>query len=366
MIIDQGTSAERPYEVLIADDDLGDRKIITRAIKNSALNSSITEVPDVDAAVAFCEDREFDCVFIDYLMPGLDGLKGVSAIKKKQPFAAIVMVTGQGDEAVATRALKLGADDYIRKSIIQPAAVRRILLNAVHRAELRKKAAAQREELQLFARTLVHDLKSPIRAVSQISTTVIESIASGSHENLADDCRFLQEAAARMSALIMTLQEYTVADSNVHFEDVDLNLVFEAAIKNLSLELVASDAVVNSDKLPIVRGNFALLIQLFQNLISNGIKFCRDVKPSVHVGMQNGSDGQFTLVFIDNGMGIPVEQHNIIFEPFRKLDSSRTFEGTGLGLATCRKIMERHNGKILCKAIEGPGACFSVTFGVDI
>ncbi len=345
--------------VLVADDDDGDRATVKRAASRSGLSISLTEAFDVQTALGHCARQDFDCILVDYLMPGVDGLNGLSAIKERQPFAALIMVTGHGDEHIAAEAFRRGAEDYIRKSDISASSLRRMVRNATGRAALRRKVESQRDELQVFARMLVHDLKAPIRAVSQISQSVIEEIRAKNYDDLEEDCVFLEDACERMSALISTLYSYTTLDAEVEFGPVNLAAVIAAAEANLRDVIEASGAEITWDaNLPQVQGNEPLLIQLAQNLMANAIKFCRDRSPRVTVTSAEAANGRAVISFRDNGIGVPSEYVERIFEPFERLHTASQFEGTGLGLAMCRKIVRRHAGRIWCESEPGVGSVF--------
>jgi light-regulated signal transduction histidine kinase (bacteriophytochrome) len=346
--------------ILIADDDEGDRKQIKRTLKQSGLPCECTETIDIGGALAACAKVAFDCAFIDYQLPGQDGLEGITALHARLPYMAIIMSTGQGNETVATEAMKRGATDYIPKKHIHADTIRRLCENAVEKATLQRQVAQQREELENFASMLVHDLKAPTRAIQGFAGIIETSIQEGKLEDIAADCRWIVQAAQRMDALIDTLHQYTRAKARVTFERVEMQQVMQDTLSNLGPLLQERGARVTHGDLPVVTGNAAQLIQLLQNLISNGIKYCKSEIPTVHVAASS-KDGVWLLSVTDNGIGISAENYHKIFEPFRRLHSVSKYEGTGLGLATCKKIIERHGGDICCESEQGRGTTFFFT-----
>jgi len=148
-----------PLKILIADDDAGDRKQIVRALKHSELAVRVHRDAECQRGIGACRNSAFDCAVVDYRLPGQDGLEGLTALLAEQGYMAVIMATSQGDEMVATEAMKRGAADYIPKALINPQSLSRSVRNAVERATLRKKVAQQAEELENFSRVLVHDLK---------------------------------------------------------------------------------------------------------------------------------------------------------------------------------------------------------------
>lgn len=347
--------------ILLVDDDLGDVRQIARAIRKSGLAAECVQALSAEDAFEQCELRRFDCTMIDYLLPGKDGLEALSEIAQRYPFMAVVMATGQGDETVATEAMKRGASDYIRKADINPVSIRRVIENAVERAALRKKVADQQQELARFADVLVHDLRAPSSAIQTFVWDIQDALRDGNMEMVGQFCELAVHAAARMDSLIATLYQYTRADGEVIFEPVAMGLVLEDALANLHDVVQTRRAVVTHDPMPAVRGSNALLVQLLQNLIGNGLKYCKEPVPQIHISASPQEQGIWLFSVKDNGIGVPEEDQKRIFESFTRLHGIGEYEGTGLGLATCRKIVGRHGGAIWCESKPGQGTTIFFT-----
>jgi light-regulated signal transduction histidine kinase (bacteriophytochrome) len=163
-----------------------------------------------------------------------------------------------------------------------------------------------------------------------------------------------------MGALIDTLHEYTRADADVAFTPVDMRQVVENTLANLKHTIQERGVRITHGELPIIKGNATLLTQLLQNLIGNSIKYCEAVSPTVHVTATLEGDAWLFAVK-DNGIGIPEEYYQRVFEPFKRLHGLGKYDGTGLGLATCKKIVERHRGLIWCESGEDQGTTFFFT-----
>lgn len=347
--------------ILIADDDEGDRKQIRRALMRSALAGTCTEVASIEEALEACQQQSFDCALVDYRMPGRDGLSGIAEMHALYPHMAIAMLTGEGDERVAAEAIKSGAADYLPKALVHPHSLERIIENSMEKMRLRRLVTAQREELETFAKILVHDLKAPLNSIRGFATLIDESVREGELDRIGANCQRVLGAARRMSALIETLYQYTRLDGAVRFERVDMTRVVEDALTNLAQTIQERGARITHDALPVVRGNAAQLTQLFQNLIGNAIKYCQAETPAIHISARPQEAGTWQFSVQDNGIGIPEDSIDLIFEPFRRLHGVGEYEGTGLGLATCRKIVERHGGTISCQSVEHEGTCFVFT-----
>jgi signal transduction histidine kinase len=359
------------FKLLVVDDDEGDRKQIGRAMRQSGIGAECTEATSVEEGLSACERTDFDCAIIDYRLPGEDGLGGITTLHVKFPDMAIIMSTGQGDEMVAVEAMKRGAADYISKSRMNASTFQRTIQNALEKAALQRKIRQQQEELENFARVLAHDLRAPAAAIETFASRIVEHLEEG---NLAEALQYgdwVIQRAQRMNRLIDTLHRYTMADARVTFESVEMNRVFEEARANLQHPIQESGASVTADALPSVFGNAPQLIQLLQNLIGNGLKYCDRPIACIHLSaskqvVPGSAQNCWLFAVADNGIGISEEHYKKIFEPFIRLKGTSKRDGTGLGLATCRKIIERHRGMIWCESRPGAGTTFFFTLpGVD-
>jgi light-regulated signal transduction histidine kinase (bacteriophytochrome) len=353
--------AQSTMNILIVDDDQGDRRQVMRALAKAGWSFKCVETANIEAALDACGQTAFDCAVVDYRMPGHDGLQGIAALHGRLPYMCIIMATGQGDEIVATEAMRLGASDYIAKKNINAESIARIIERAIENAALRRKVAEQRKELENFALVLVHDLKAPTRSLQGFVRLIERSNAQGEPEKVAEYCSLVFEAAQRMDALIDTLRLYTRAGKSVVFEPVEMGQVMKDTLSNLVDSISVRGARVTHGELPVVVGNAPQLTQLLQNLIANGMKYCKAEIPTIHVVAepQDGNTWLFTVK--DNGIGIPEAFYDSAFDAFRRLPGSSDYEGTGLGLATCKKIVERHGGVIGCASEQGQGTTFSFT-----
>jgi signal transduction histidine kinase len=167
-------------------------------------------------------------------------------------------------------------------------------------------------------------------------------------------------SAKRMEALIDTLFLYTTSEAEVAFKHLSMNEVIVDALSNLEQIIQDRGAKITYDELPTVTGS-PQLVQLMQNLIGNGIKYCESEVPDVHVSATRLEPDLWQFTVKDNGIGIPEEFYRQIFEPFQRLHGDGQYEGTGLGLATCKMIVTRHGGTISCASEVGQGTTFSFT-----
>ncbi len=350
-------------KILIVDDDEGDRKQVLRALKKSGLSVEIVEVTGMDEAMVVCRQQVFDCAIVDYHMPGQDGLSGVSAFHEQFPYMATIMVTGQGDEVIASEVIKRGAGDYIPKDQANAAYLKRTIEYALEKSKFQKKLDQQREELQSFSRVLAHDLKSPTRHIRDMIGLIQEKMAGQSlDEEVVLYMSYVCKAAYTMDALVDSLITYTKFDAEVTFKEVSLAECLASAMALLAGDIQRKNAKIIVQDLPSIYGHEPQLIQLFQNLIGNALKYNESDCPTITISAEQ-EDCSMRIILHDNGIGIPEKHLKKIFEPFKRLHGKDSqYAGSGLGLATCQKIVERHGGTIICQSITGQGSTFILTF----
>jgi hypothetical protein len=348
--------------ILLADDDEADRILFRRCLQKAGLPFACTETVTLEDAIRACGNRHFDCAVLDYRMPGYDGLEGIAILHQRYPHLPIVMLTGRGDEVVATEAMKRGATDYIPKRRMEPELTRRVIEGAIQSAALRRKVAQEQEELRHFAAGLVQDLKTPIQAVTTFASFLSQDVKDAPldeelRERLDGHCAAVVAASRRLNALIDALHGYTKADAGANFDSVNMNRVLGEAIDALKPLIEQRQAKVTSDDLPTAFGNAAQLELLLEQLIDNAIKYCDAPAPSVHVTARRHKSA-WVFAVNDNGVGVPEGHRRQVFEPFRRSPDAVRYEGAGLGLATCRRIVERHGGAIWCEGRPEGGSTF--------
>lgn len=348
-------------EVLLVDDSEDDRESISRQLTRLAtLNCHVDEAEDGPGCLQKLRTgKQYDCILLDYSLPGQDGIRVLRQIIIQDPHAAVVMITGQGNEDVAVEAMKIGALDYLVKQDINPDQVGRTITSAVRQARLARKLAEQQENLAEFARVLVHDLRAPLRSIRLRSEMLKDTLPPEIAEESGGHLDAMHRAADRLDQMIQSLQRYTETDSEESERGhVPLTALVDTLRTALSSVLDEAGAKVEAEPdLPSVFCDEPQIMQLLQNLITNGIKYNQSAEPVVRVLAEPEPDGVVIRVQ-DNGIGIDPQHHEHIFEPFKRLHGRGSYSGSGLGLATCRKIAERHRGRIWCTSEPGAGSTF--------
>jgi signal transduction histidine kinase len=228
-----------------------------------------------------------------------------------------------------------------------------------------ERLARSNEELQHFAYIASHDLQEPLRMIASFLQLLNLEYGNRIDDEGKEYIRFAVNGAGRMQALIEDLLTYSRVDTKgKEFGSTDMEEVFERVILDLQKIIEESGATVTHDPLPTIKADSLQMMQLLQNLINNGIKFRREEPPRVHVSARR-EDGQWHFRVSDNGIGIEPEYQGRIFIIFQRLHTRDEYPGTGIGLAVCKRITDRHGGNIWVESETGRGSTFHYTIPVD-
>lgn len=230
-----------------------------------------------------------------------------------------------------------------------------------HLRQTARHLARSNRDLEQFAYVASHDLQEPLRAVSGC-VQVLKRRYQGQLDERADELiTHTIDGASRMGSLINDLLEYSrVGTRGQDFRPTDCKIALRKALENLEVALRESKAVVTHDELPVTEADETQLTRLFQNLIGNAIKFRREAPPRVHVGVRR-DDGDWHFSVTDNGIGIAPEYFERVFTIFQRLHTRIEYPGTGVGLAVCKKIVDRHGGRIWVESEPEKGSTFHFT-----
>ncbi len=223
-------------------------------------------------------------------------------------------------------------------------------------------------ELERFAYIASHDLKTPLRSVSSFLNLIQRKIEKKYDDpELEEFLKFAINGAGQMYYLIQDVLEYSKINMSlpIAFVPVDLNEVVKEVCINLQSDIEEKKAVLYAEPLPIIQSDKIRMIQLFQNIIENGIKYNNSERPTVYISYQDKNE-HHQITFKDNGIGIRKEYNEQIFEMFSRLHRQNEYEGTGIGLAICKKIVTSFGGTIAVNSEEGKGSQFMLTFRKNI
>lgn len=225
---------------------------------------------------------------------------------------------------------------------------------------------SKNEAFQIFNRTVAHDLKEPLRTISGFTNLLFKNIKPTKSEESEMYITYINKGVGRMAALLEDLLGYIETSNKGTYDDeVDLNLALQYAEDNLFQKIKENEAEILKSDLPIIKSNLNFTVLLFQNLLSNAIKFVENgVKPEIKIQSEKTEKGLNILV-IDNGIGIPDEHRDKIFEAFNQLNSKDKYGGSGLGLALCIKIVSSLKGTIEVLTSSSKGSTFQIFIPVE-
>lgn len=237
--------------------------------------------------------------------------------------------------------------------------------------ERTKELQRSNEDLQRFAHVASHDLKEPVRKVMTFSARLRDEYGNELPENAANYLSKIEKAANRMFSMIEGVLQYSSFGAmETPHEAINLNDLMDNIVNDLEITIQQKNAEVKYNDLPSIKGSPVLIYQLFYNLINNSLKFSKkDVKLVVSVeaelieNKEPGSSQESRSIWItvhDNGIGFKDSDVNRIFQPFSRLNPKDQYEGTGLGLALCKNIVQRHGGAITAHGVPGDGAMITI------
>ncbi len=351
--------SKKTLKVLIVDDSPEDIELYKRLL-NKIYECTILESYLAQDGLNIIKTEEIDILYLDYSLPDMDGIQFIEHIKKHNyNHFPIVVLTGQGNEEIATQFLKIGASDYITKSKLSAESIQRITNNAINQFNYQKILKEKNLALYNFADIISHDLKSPIARVyayaKLLNKTNTNSNIDNYINNIFQDARYCLD-------FINTLYQYAkIGRSTIKLTTVDLNEVVRQAISNLELDIKNKSVQLNISELPSVKGNRIWLIQLFQNIIANSLKFSLDDQVVISINSVDLGSEYIQMDIIDNGIGIRESKVDKVFNPFYRVDNSEEYEGFGLGLTLCKMILDQHYGKITLESKINCGTKASVT-----
>ncbi len=228
--------------------------------------------------------------------------------------------------------------------------------------DAREALIRKNEELERFASVAAHDLKEPLRMISQFMSMLKSRYGSMMDDKATKYVDISVDSAKRMSVLIEDILNYArIDDKNTSFENVSIEELIQSITTLMRAVIDDKKAKITWDKLPVVNGNKTALRMLFQNLIANSLKYYKpDSPPEIHITARL-TDKFWEIDLTDNGIGIPKEYLNNIFDMFVRLHNQSDYEGSGMGLATCRKIAQMHGGDIKVASELNKGSVFTVS-----
>lgn len=374
-------SESRPQTILIVDDRPANLELMATELEAHGYIAVVAQ-----GGAEAIERAGFvkpDLILMDVLMPAMDGFETTRRLKASEGTRdiPIIFMTALTDTAEKLAGFAAGAVDYVTKPLDGAEVLVRVQTHLTL-STLRKRLLAQNEQLQheisaheqtqaalvrsnteleQLAYVASHDMQEPLRMIA----SYLQLVAQRYTDKLDDDGRefigYAVDGAKRMQALINDLLAYSrVGTKAKPFAPVDCAAVVDTALQHLRVAVDESGACIECGALPRVSGDMSQLVQLFQNLLGNAIKFRGSAAPTIRIDCEPRGDG-WCISVVDNGIGIEPEYSERIFVLFQRLHGRTQYAGTGIGLALCKKIVERHGGRIWVERAPTQGSSFRFT-----
>lgn len=367
--------------ILIVDDTEENLDILVEALSD---DYGISVAMDGETALENLKMEIPDIILLDIMMDGMDGYEVCRQIKasERTEDIPIIFLTAITEIESKARGFELGAVDYITKpfEILEiKARVRTHLSLKVAKHELSEKNKVLKEktvalqaafnELEAFSYTVSHDLKSPLRAIEAYTKIILEEENEKSYSNTSEMVHNVKNICGNMIEMIENLLKYSkMTNLEICKEPVDISEIFKVTF--VQHKAIYQDKAIQFEfetGIPVVLADPILMKQVISNIISNSVKFTRNEdKALIIIGCKRGIN-EYIFYVKDNGVGIDMEFSGKLFAIFQRLHSQDEFEGHGIGLATVRKIIQKHGGRtwIEGKVNEGTTIYFTLPTNID-
>jgi signal transduction histidine kinase len=372
-MIDDSCPPTVSLRVLLVEDDPADVELVLLALRKDGFDVSSDVVQTVEELTLRVQAAAYDVILADYNLPQWSGIEVLEVLHRKNLDVPLIVVTGYLGEEKAVACIRQGATDCVLKDHLArlPISIRRALAEKELRDHRRQsereladkvaELARSNTELEQFAYVASHDLQEPLRMIANYTQLLAERYRGQLDEQADKYIGYSVDGATRMQALIQDLLKVSrVCRQQIEPRTTECRAVVEQALQNLQTAVQECGAVVKCNGLPEVMADALQLTQVFQNLIANAMKFHGAETPMIQIDSEK-RDGEWVFTVSDNGIGIPAENWQDIFVIFRRLHTRSEYAGNGIGLSICKKIIERHGGKIWIEAQATPGCRFKFT-----
>jgi signal transduction histidine kinase len=363
----------RKLRILMVEDDPVDVEMALLTLRKDGFEVTGDVVQSPEEFTLRIQRGSYDLILADYNLAQWRGTEALEILRNENLDVPLIIVTSSSGDEKAVGYIKQGANDYVLKdrmarlpnSVRQALADKRIkeqhLLSEKKLAVKMAELAQSNEELEQFAYVASHDLQEPLRMIANYTQLLADKYKGKLDEQADKFIGYSVDGAIRLQALIQDLLRLSrLGKGKIDLMTTESSEVVEKAMQNLRAAIEESGAVVNCRDLPPVMADRSQLIQVFQNLIANAIKFRGSNTPVIQIDAKR-RDHEWVFAVSDNGIGIPAKDWQDVFVIFRRLHDRSQYAGNGIGLSICKKIIERHCGKLWIAVQSTPGTRFEFT-----
>lgn len=356
-------------DILLIEDNAGDVYLVKEQLWDiDNFDYKIAESQYLESAIEILKEKSFDAILLDLMLPDSKGLETFFAVNRLAPHTAIIIISALSEESLALQAVREGAQDYLAKGKIQPNTLSITIQYAIERKSITEQLTRRtaelehlNQELEAFNYAVSHDLKNPLSFIKGMSSLLLSKKRSQPLEAQDEMCiERIYKNSIRMEQIAQNLLNLSQAQrSPMSVEKIDLSEMATEIADTLQQQQprVKFTATPNI----IATGDRQLLKLALENIIGNAWKYTRNnPKPAIAFDAFERESGRVYCVK-DNGIGFNPQEAEELFTPFKRLSNSKEYEGTGIGLATVKRIIDRHQGKIWFDAQLERGASFMFT-----
>lgn len=371
------TQDSESYQLLVIEDSDKDFRQIEEMLKSqSEVRYALSHADRLATGLQMLASSSFDIVLLDLFLPETKGLRTLDKLFERIGQMAVVVLTKLDDENAGINAVRHGAQEYLIKGSFDSYNLLRAIRHAIERnqietslresekrhRELNHQLQSANKELESFSYSVSHDLRAPLRAITGFSeildTRFRETLPEEAHHYLDN----IILAGNQMGELLDDLLAYSrLGKGSLSYSECKLDDIFKTILLDNARTIEAAGAIIEIEPdLPTMTTNSSLVRQIFNNLLTNAVKFMADgVVPKVTVSSCQQGDS-VSISVADNGIGIAPEQLNRIFNVFQRLHSQDEYPGTGIGLSIVEKSVHLLHGTIQIQSTPGKGSTFTV------